>query len=204
VRAPRDSGVTIDEALLAHLAPLGWEHIGLTGDYLWRQSKPVEQGRFRPLRKPAEPYVRYFPFREVTPGTSPAPRRRPPASGGHRWRSLPHPAVRGWRRGAAGCSSRRRSGRPGPRTRPRRGRAPAPPEPAANRKPWRRHGPSGGSRLPMADPALRRAAGRLYWPGMSPSNRGRRLGVSRHGGSGPGAINWVRGTLTPALMEVEP
>jgi hypothetical protein len=55
VQALRDSGVAIDETLLTHLAPLGGEHIGLTGDYLWRQSKPVEQGRFRPLRKPAEP-----------------------------------------------------------------------------------------------------------------------------------------------------
>ena len=55
VKALRDSGMTIDEALLTHLAPLGWEHIGLTGDYLWRQSKPVDQGRFRPLRKPTEP-----------------------------------------------------------------------------------------------------------------------------------------------------
>jgi hypothetical protein len=55
IKALRDSGQFVDEALLPHLAPLGWEHVGLTGDYLWRQSKPVEQGRFRPLRKPAEP-----------------------------------------------------------------------------------------------------------------------------------------------------
>jgi hypothetical protein len=40
--------------LLAHISPLGWEHIGLTGDYTWHESKRVAQGRFRPLRVPSE------------------------------------------------------------------------------------------------------------------------------------------------------
>lgn len=43
-------GHVVDEALLPHLSPLGWEHINLTGDYLWRQSKQVERGKFRSLR----------------------------------------------------------------------------------------------------------------------------------------------------------
>jgi hypothetical protein len=34
--------------------PLGWEHINLTDDYLRQQNKQVEQGKFRPLRKPGE------------------------------------------------------------------------------------------------------------------------------------------------------
>ena len=43
------SGVDVPDELLAHVAPLGWEHIGLTGDYLWGEiDKPRE--RFRPLR----------------------------------------------------------------------------------------------------------------------------------------------------------
>jgi hypothetical protein len=46
-----DSGQEIDEKLLQHLSPLGWEHINLTGDYIWRQDELVEQGNFRPLRK---------------------------------------------------------------------------------------------------------------------------------------------------------
>jgi hypothetical protein len=33
---------------------LGWEHINLTGDYIWRQHKLIEQGKFRPLRMLAE------------------------------------------------------------------------------------------------------------------------------------------------------
>jgi TnpA family transposase len=43
-------GQSVDEDLLQHLSPLGWEHINLTGDYAWRQSKQVEKGKFRPLR----------------------------------------------------------------------------------------------------------------------------------------------------------
>lgn len=44
-------GHTVDDALLPHLSPLGWEHINLTGDYLWRQSKQVERGKFRSPRR---------------------------------------------------------------------------------------------------------------------------------------------------------
>ncbi len=50
VQALRDSGKEVDDKLLPHLSPLGWEHINLTGDYIWRQSRQVEQGKFRPLR----------------------------------------------------------------------------------------------------------------------------------------------------------
>ena len=45
-RRPRFS-----QKLLAHLSPLGWEHIGLTGDYTWRENKRVAQNwrcAFRP------------------------------------------------------------------------------------------------------------------------------------------------------------
>ena len=36
--------------LLQYLSPLGWEHINLTGDYLWRSSAKVGAGKFRSLR----------------------------------------------------------------------------------------------------------------------------------------------------------
>jgi len=26
----------VDDALLKHLSPLGWEHLNLTGDYVWQ------------------------------------------------------------------------------------------------------------------------------------------------------------------------
>lgn len=50
IQSLRATGQDIDEKLLPHLSPLGWEHINLTGDYGWHQNKLVEQGKFRPLR----------------------------------------------------------------------------------------------------------------------------------------------------------
>ena len=44
----------VDDSLLQYLSPLGWEHINLTGDYVWSQSKKVENGGFRPLRRTSE------------------------------------------------------------------------------------------------------------------------------------------------------
>ena len=50
INSIRNSGRDIDEKLLPHISPLGWEHINLTGDYNWYQDRLVEQGKFRPLR----------------------------------------------------------------------------------------------------------------------------------------------------------
>ena len=49
-QALRDYGLPVDDALLPHLSPLGWEHINLTGDYLWRSRARPGTGKFRPLR----------------------------------------------------------------------------------------------------------------------------------------------------------
>ena len=35
---------------VAQRSPLGWEHINLTGDYLWRSSAKIGAGKFRSLR----------------------------------------------------------------------------------------------------------------------------------------------------------
>ncbi|QHK18994.1 Tn3 family transposase [Pseudarthrobacter psychrotolerans] len=43
------------DALLQYLSPLGWEHINLTGDYLWRNSAKPGTGKFRPLRPASRP-----------------------------------------------------------------------------------------------------------------------------------------------------
>ena len=43
-------GKPVDDMLVQYLSPLGWEHINLTGDYLWRSSAKVGAGKFRPLR----------------------------------------------------------------------------------------------------------------------------------------------------------
>jgi len=50
LNALRGHGQTIDDALLQYLSPLGWEHINLTGDYLWRSSAKIGVGKFRSLR----------------------------------------------------------------------------------------------------------------------------------------------------------
>lgn len=44
----RAQGVQVPDDQLAHVAPLGWEHIALTGDYVWASANPLIG--FRPLR----------------------------------------------------------------------------------------------------------------------------------------------------------
>ncbi|CUI08134.1 Mobile element protein [Janthinobacterium sp. CG23_2] len=48
--ALRDAGRLKDESLVQFLAPLGWEHIDLTGDDVWRQNRKIDEGQFRPLQ----------------------------------------------------------------------------------------------------------------------------------------------------------
>ncbi|MBN8758468.1 Tn3 family transposase [Variovorax sp. SCN45] len=50
INALRGHATPVDDALLQYLSPLGWEHINLTGDYLWKSSAKVGAGKFRPLR----------------------------------------------------------------------------------------------------------------------------------------------------------
>ncbi|MFW8975659.1 Tn3 family transposase [Klebsiella sp. R19] len=49
-----EAGKPVDGELLQFLSPLGWEHINLTGDYVWRSSAKIGAGKFRPLR-PLQP-----------------------------------------------------------------------------------------------------------------------------------------------------
>ncbi len=45
----RSQGVTLTDEQVSHVAPIKWQHIALTGDYLWSEvERPRE--RFRPLR----------------------------------------------------------------------------------------------------------------------------------------------------------
>jgi len=52
--AARRRGDLIPDALLAHLAPLGWQHINLTGDYLWGADSNLGPDGFKPLRGMAD------------------------------------------------------------------------------------------------------------------------------------------------------
>jgi hypothetical protein len=42
----------VPDQLLVHLSPLGWEHVNLTGDYIWAPADQLAENRdgFRPLR----------------------------------------------------------------------------------------------------------------------------------------------------------
>jgi TnpA family transposase len=44
------SGTPAPPELLRHVAPLGWEHISLTGDYIWAEGAQPNSGLLRPLR----------------------------------------------------------------------------------------------------------------------------------------------------------
>jgi hypothetical protein len=48
VQQLRGQGNVVPDDLLPHVAPLGWEHVALTGDYVWSGGTP--QTGFRSLR----------------------------------------------------------------------------------------------------------------------------------------------------------
>jgi TnpA family transposase len=50
----RENGEVISEEQLAHLSPLGWEHLVLTGSYSWNMQEDYTLERLRPLRKPIQ------------------------------------------------------------------------------------------------------------------------------------------------------
>ena len=49
VSALRENGQTVIEEALAHLSPLKWDHINLTGDYRWPKDTGLERRKLRPL-----------------------------------------------------------------------------------------------------------------------------------------------------------
>jgi TnpA family transposase len=53
--ALKKQGSKINPDWYQYLSPLGWEHINLTGDYIWQQSKNIQKGKFRPLRSIQNP-----------------------------------------------------------------------------------------------------------------------------------------------------
>jgi hypothetical protein len=82
--ALRGNGTALDDTLLQYLSPLGWEHINLTGDYLWRSSAKVGAGSSGHCDRCHRLSVLYFPFSETTPATPAGfrARRRRGSNGG--------------------------------------------------------------------------------------------------------------------------
>lgn len=52
VDAMRAEGEAVPEELLSHLSPLGWDHINITGDYVWNLPTPIGEATFHSLRLP--------------------------------------------------------------------------------------------------------------------------------------------------------
>lgn len=52
IEAMRATGEDIPDEHLRHISPLGWEHIGLTGDYVWNLQQTTDLHNLRPLRRP--------------------------------------------------------------------------------------------------------------------------------------------------------
>ncbi len=50
----RQRGVVIGEPQLRRLSPLGWDHINLTGDYVWSDNMTYDAAGWRPLHKVGE------------------------------------------------------------------------------------------------------------------------------------------------------
>lgn len=50
IEALKRKGVKLNEQPLSHLSPLGWEHINLTGDYIWKSNRIPASAKFHRLR----------------------------------------------------------------------------------------------------------------------------------------------------------
>jgi TnpA family transposase len=51
----RQRGTFIDDQRLRRLSPLGWDHINLTGDYVWSEAATYDADGLRPLNSEPEP-----------------------------------------------------------------------------------------------------------------------------------------------------
>lgn len=55
IKALGEQGNPVNRDLLKYLSPLGWEHINLTGNYVWKNHTKNKFRKFRPLRTPTNP-----------------------------------------------------------------------------------------------------------------------------------------------------
>jgi hypothetical protein len=46
----RARGAKLDDAIVTRLSPLGWDHINITGDYIWSETLPLDTDGYLPLR----------------------------------------------------------------------------------------------------------------------------------------------------------
>ena len=74
VDALKNHGAKLPDGLTTHLSPLGWSHISLTGDYVWRLDGGLKGARLRPLR-PIRSSLLQNPIAVGTPITERPPHR---------------------------------------------------------------------------------------------------------------------------------
>ena len=73
VAALESQGPPVPADCLPHLSPLGWEHINLTGDYIWDLRQTTTLQRLRALRRGALSVQNSrngpsWPYRRTSPG----------------------------------------------------------------------------------------------------------------------------------------
>ncbi|OHC31604.1 MAG: transposase [Pseudomonadales bacterium RIFCSPLOWO2_12_59_9] len=54
------AGNSVNPDMYQYPSSLGWKHVILTGDYVWRQSRKLKNGKFRPLGQVGNFSVRFF------------------------------------------------------------------------------------------------------------------------------------------------
>lgn len=66
-------GKLIDDVLLQYLSLWDWEHINLTGDYVWRQNRKIEERHYRSLRTSDKPFSEFrgYPNNSLLAGMHP-------------------------------------------------------------------------------------------------------------------------------------
>ncbi|MEB8610305.1 Tn3 family transposase [Cronobacter sakazakii] len=50
IESLKRKGIPINEQLVSQLSPLGWEHINLSGDYVWRNNLKLGAEKYRSLQ----------------------------------------------------------------------------------------------------------------------------------------------------------
>jgi len=54
----RTRGTPADVRLIPQLSPLGWDHINLTGDYVWSSNLALDADGYMPLRVSENPLLK--------------------------------------------------------------------------------------------------------------------------------------------------
>jgi TnpA family transposase len=68
-----DEGTPIPPECMPHLSPLGWEHINMTGDYVWSLQRLTTLEKLRPLRRHRLPSKDALPYSQKAAGGSSRP-----------------------------------------------------------------------------------------------------------------------------------